>query len=207
MALLMEVVYHHKHGSLTNQLINAFRTIRVTLYLGADADEISALNAAENVSQSKRKTHSELDNIKMVSSWMHSMQQYTKLNKESALDVFKYAIAVRDPRLPLPDWLDKLLAGESSVMSARVVALANNVKLGDLQAWKAETTFEMMSNYAMVNQRVRFLKGFDETALADLNTKLFSVKRYCAPQVPVGPRNFDVSRPVAQQRLHSREGH
>ena len=34
MALLMEVVYHYKHQSLTNQLINAFRTIRVTLYLG-----------------------------------------------------------------------------------------------------------------------------------------------------------------------------
>ena len=60
-------------------------------------------------------------------------------------------------------------------MSARVAALANNVKLGDLQTWKAETTFEMMSSYAMVNQRVRFLKGFDETALAYLNTQLFSV--------------------------------
>ena len=175
MALLMEVVYHYKHQSLTPQLINAFRTIRITLYLGADADEISALNAAENVSQSKRKTHSELDNIKMVSSWMQSMQQYAKLSKDSALDVYKYAIAVRDPRFPLPDWLETLLGGESSAMSARVAALANNIKLGDLQTWKAETTFEMMSSYAMVNQRVRFLKGFDETALAYLNTQLFSV--------------------------------
>ena len=77
MALLMEVVYHFKHKSLTTQLINSFRTIRITLYLGADADETSALNAAENVAQSTRKTHSELDNIKMVSSWMHSMRQYT----------------------------------------------------------------------------------------------------------------------------------
>ena len=84
-------------------MINAFCTIRTTLYLGADADEISALSAAENVSQTTRKAHSELDNIKMVSSWMHSMRQYTKLSPDTALDVFKYAIAVRDPRLPRPE--------------------------------------------------------------------------------------------------------
>ena len=60
-------------------------------------------------------------------------------------------------------------------MSARVAALANNIKLADLQKWEAETTFESMANYAMVNQRVRFLKGFDDTALADLNSQLFSV--------------------------------
>ena len=84
MALLMEVVYHFKHKSLSSQMI-------------------SALNAAENVSQSKLKTHSELDNIKMVSSWMNSMQQYTKLSKDVALDVFKYVIVVRDRRIHLPD--------------------------------------------------------------------------------------------------------
>ena len=179
MALLMEVVYHYKHKSLTTQLISAFRTIRITLYLGADADEISALSAAENVSQSTRKTHSELDNIKMVSSWMHSMQQYTQLGPDTALDVFKYAIALRDPRLPLPEWLATLLVGGSSAMSARVAALAK------------ETTFELMPKYAMVNQRVRFLKGFDDTALADLNSQLFSV---------MGEKGI-AHRNVAQQRL------
>ena len=122
MALLMKVVYHFKHESLSSQLISAFSTI--------DVDEIYALSATENASQCK------------------------------------YAIAVRDPRIHLPDWLAK---------SARVAALAKNIKLTDLQAWKAETTFEMLSNYAMVNQRVRFLKGFDDTALEDLNSQLFSV--------------------------------
>ena len=60
-------------------------------------------------------------------------------------------------------------------MSARVAALANNIKLTDLQTWGAETTFEIMSNYAMVNQHVHFLKGFDDIALADWNSQLFSV--------------------------------
>ena len=101
------------------------------------------------------------------------MQQYTQLSPDTALDVFKYALAVRDPRLPLPEWLAKLLVGGSSAMSARVAALANNIKLGDLQKWDAETTFEGMANYAMVNQRVRFLTGFDDTDLADL-TKVLS---------------------------------
>ena len=45
---------------------------------------------------------------------MHNMRQYTKLSKDSALDVYKYAIAVRDPRFPLPDWLENLLVGGSS---------------------------------------------------------------------------------------------
>ena len=63
----------------------------------------------------------------MVSSWMNSMQQYTKLSKDVALDVYKYAIAVRDPRDPLPDWLEKLLEGGSSAMSARVAALERQV--------------------------------------------------------------------------------
>ena len=94
----------------------------------------------------------------------------------------------------------------------------------------------MMLNYAMVNQRVRFLKGFDDTALADFNSQLFSVmgekgiahrkfplrrsilrspdllqssafgRAKDIEQVPVGPRDFDGSRPVAQQVLQSREG-
>ena len=50
---------------------------------------------------------------------------------------YKYAIAVRDPRIHLPDWLAK---------SARVAALGKNIMLTDLQAWKPETTFDMMSN-------------------------------------------------------------
>ena len=71
MALLMEVVYHFKHESLSSQLISAFSTI--------DVDEIYALSAAENVSHS---------------SWI--MQQH------------KYAVAVREPRIHLPDWLAKV---------------------------------------------------------------------------------------------------
>ena len=47
---------------------------------------------------------------------------------------YKYAIAVRDPRIHLPDWLAK---------SARVAALGKNIMLTDLQAWKPETTFEL----------------------------------------------------------------
>ena len=78
--------------------------------------------------------------------------------------------------------IGKVVSGKFLGHVCQVAALANNIKSTDLQAWKAETTFEMMSNYAVVNERVRFLKGFDDTALEDLNSQLFSVmgeKRYC----------------------------
>ena len=35
----------------------------------------------------------------------------------------------------------------------------------------------------------------------------YEPKKYCAPQVPVGPRDFYVSQPAAQQCIQSREGH
>ena len=82
---------------------------------------------------------------------------------------YKYAIAVRDPRIHLPDWLAK---------SARVAALGKNIMLTDLQAWKPETTFDMMSNSQLFCD--------------------FWRKRY---------RDVDVSRLVAQRRIQSRDGH
>lgn len=48
------------------------------------------------------------------------------------------------------------------------------VRFEELKAWGAAPTFEQMNEYTRVNLRVRFLKGFCPSALADLNEKIFS---------------------------------
>ena len=118
MALFAEVVYHFKHKSLTDQLKTALASIRVTVYLAASVDEISNINVSENVAQHKRKVHTELDNLKLVQSWMSNMRVHQCLDAGKSLDVYKYAIALRDPRAPLPDWLAKLLKNGSTSMKA-----------------------------------------------------------------------------------------
>ena len=75
--------------------MEAFRCIRVTMYLHASRDEIGSLNASENVAQMKRKVHCELDNIKLVESWMKNMSIFEKLLANQALDVWKHGYGGR----------------------------------------------------------------------------------------------------------------
>ena len=177
MALFAEVVYHLKKITLTDRLKEAFRCIRVTMYLHASRDEIGSLNASENVAQMKRKVHCELDNIKLVESWMKNMSVFEKLSANSALDVWKYALCQIDPKASQhAPWMAALLGNKSGSLASRIDVIADkDITLNKLSKdMKATTTFEEMSSYAMVNQRVRFLKGFDPQALVKLNTKIFS---------------------------------
>ena len=177
MALFAEVVYHLKKVTLTEKLINAFRCIRVTMYMHASRDEIGSLNAAENVAQMKRKVHCELDNVKLVESWMKNMCAFDKLSANQALDVWKYALCQTDPKASQPPaWMVSLLENKSGSLASRIEAIADkDINLNKLtKDWKATTTFDEMTSYAMVNQRVRFLKGFDGQALEKLNSKIFS---------------------------------
>ena len=177
LALFAEVVYHLKKITLTERLKEAFRCIRVTMYMHAGRDEIGSLNASENVAQMKRKVHCELDNVKLVQLWMKNMVIFDKLSANQALDVWKYALCQTDPKASQPAaWMTALLGNKSGSLASRIDAIADkDINLNKLtKDMKATTTFEEMASYAMVNQRVRFLKGFDGQALEKLNTKIFS---------------------------------
>ena len=165
LALCMEVVYHWKHNSLTNALIHAFTHIRVTLLMNASRDEVAALNASENVAQMKRKSHSELDNIKLVEKWVATMKQNNKLNKTSALDVYKFCLCLRDPRQDLPEWMQNLLGKSAPTMESKVASVAKKeIGVKELNKWKAEPMFEEIKNYYGITNRLRFIKGFDSKA-------------------------------------------
>ena len=165
LALCMEVVYHWKHNSLTDALTHAFTHIRVTLLMNSSRDEIAGLNASENVAQMKRKSHSELDNIKLVEKWVDNMKPFKKLNSQAALDVYKFCLCLRDPRQDLPSWLQDLLGKNPPTMESKVASLAKkDIGIRELNKWKAEPMFEDIKNYYGITNRLRFLKGFDPKA-------------------------------------------
>ena len=72
MALIVGVVFHVVHdGTCPDNLKNAFTSLKVTLCIGASADEIINMSIKENIDQHKRKRHTEFDNIsKSSNGWM-----------------------------------------------------------------------------------------------------------------------------------------
>lgn len=148
---------------MPDHLAVAFKSIRLTIYLGGTPDELRALNYAENIEQHKRKQHTELDNIWAVREWMASMAGFPELDAQKALDVVKYAYALTDLRnREVPKWLRGLLkkGGLPNTLQGRIRALAplsHNV----LQAFGALSVHPQMSRYQDVALRVRLLKGFD----------------------------------------------
>jgi hypothetical protein len=64
MALIMGVVFHVVHdGTCLDNLKNAFTSLKVTLCIGASADEIINMSIKKNIDQHKRKRHTEFEHI------------------------------------------------------------------------------------------------------------------------------------------------
>ena len=85
---------------IDSRIAEAMSKIKIVLYLRATADEVRSLNAIENIDQSTRKQHVELDNVWALQNWAESIKQYPVLNPEKTLDIFKFALALGDPRHP-----------------------------------------------------------------------------------------------------------
>jgi len=125
-ALLATVVQQYLTGTtVTSELKNAFVSIRVVLLLQSSSSEIIVLSDNENSEQAERKRSSEVDLIGSVHAWMSSMKHMSKgkLDANKALDVFKFAASLRDPRQPLPVWLKSLLA-EHGMALRKITLLA-----------------------------------------------------------------------------------
>ena len=166
LCLIAEVVYLLKTtGACPEHLAKAFTSLRVTLYLLATPEDIVNLNAAENTEQFKRKQHSELDNISTVAYWQQQMGAHPQLCAAKALDVFKYALLVDDPRQLMPTWCAALMKNKAPTLKNKVLALADKaVTKRQLDALKAQPSHAQVSSYNAIALRVRFLKGFSQEA-------------------------------------------
>ena len=179
-ALLATAVEQLKtRAAIEDHVAHSFMRLRVALYLDATADEIMVLNQSENIEQHDRKRHIELDNISAVEQWMESVRATSadhKLNASSALDIWKYACALGDPRSPsCPKWLMKLMkdAGKSDTKGNRLAAVGDKkAKREHLEKEKATTPHPQMRTYQDIQARQRFLKGFDAVALGRLRTEI-----------------------------------
>ena len=182
-ALLATAVEQLKtRAAIEDHVAHSFMRLRVALYLDATADEIMVLNQSENIEQHDRKRHIELDNISAVEQWMESVRATSadhKLNASSALDIWKYACALGDPRSPsCPKWLMKLMkdAGKSDTKGNRLAAVGDKkAKREHLEKEKATTPHPQMRTYQDIQARQRFLKGFDAVALGRLRTEIADV--------------------------------
>jgi hypothetical protein len=125
-ALLATVVQHYMTGtSMKSELKDAFLSIRLVLLLSSSSSEITLLNDNENTEQAERKRSSEVDLISSVQLWMSSMKHLSKgkLDANKALDVFKFAASLRDPRQPLPVWLKALLREHNMALRSEIINL------------------------------------------------------------------------------------
>lgn len=79
LALMAQTVLLFKQGRLTapeHEFIrNAFCSLRVSLHLDLQTDELMLVNEAENIEQAERKRHNELDNIQLLVTWRASCHQ------------------------------------------------------------------------------------------------------------------------------------
>ena len=131
-AMLATVVQQFMTGtSVKSELKEAFISIRVVLLLSSSSSEIILLNDNENTEQAERKRTSEVDLIGSVQLWMSSMKHMSKgkLDANKALDVFKFAACLRDPRQQLPAWLSSLLREKD--LALRLINLLG----GELCSW------------------------------------------------------------------------
>ena len=166
-------------AAIEKPVADAFVKIRVILYLGATTDEIMILNQSENIEQHDRKRHIELDNISAVESWMESLQKSSaehQLSTQNALDIWKYACALEDPRSPkCPQFMKRLLKDlkKSDSRANRLAALSDKkAKRELLEKEKAATPHPQMRTYQDIQARHRFLKGFNPVALERLRTEI-----------------------------------
>ena len=96
---LAQAIYQLKTTSKIEPRIEAaLKSVKVALYPKASKDEVRALNAVENLDQSQRKQHIELDNVWALNECAVSMKSYPCLDPSKTLDIFKFGLALADPR-------------------------------------------------------------------------------------------------------------
>jgi hypothetical protein len=166
LALCAQIVHQFKtQPNIDPKLVDSFLRLRVSLYLGASAQEVNLLNADENVSQVERKRHTEMDNINVVRSWMTEMSSYPQLSPMSALDVFKFGAVLGDARRGLaavPEWLGEELGNGQPTLEHRLkIVTAKGVTKKWLQNKKAAMSHPVVRDYDALYLRHRFLKGFE----------------------------------------------
>ena len=164
LALICEVVYEYKtQKQVSPFLATAFKRIRLNVCFNATGDEIEMLGQVDNIEQSKRKKHTEMDNILAVLSWTESMRGWsTQLKGTSCLDVVRFACCLSDLRRSEPEpWMLGLLGGKPNTMKNRVAAIASSsVTKRWLSQNKATLPHPQMSSYDAVSMRFRFIRGF-----------------------------------------------
>ena len=158
LALIVATVSAYKQkGAIPDRLANAFKSIRLMVYFNGSAEEIGVLNHAENIEQAKRKRHTENDNILAMKSWMVAAARASaKGLGDSALDVYRVAVILGDPRRPTstPTWLQKELKGlnKAPTLANKVLAVCEkHVNKKYLADHKANPIHPQM-NFAALEQ-------------------------------------------------------
>ena len=166
LAMIAQVVFEFKTGTIDEKLSTAFKQVRLNVCFNASGDEIALIGQCDNIEQSLRRKHSEMDNILAVLSWHQSMEVWSSsLKSGSALDLMRFACCLVDPRSfeTTPEWLTKLLNGKLNTMANRVVAVANsNVTKRWLTDNKVKPAHPQMNSYEALALRHRFVKGFTQ---------------------------------------------
>ena len=123
LALIAQVVFEFMTtGKIPGKLATAFKQVRLNVCFNASGDEIALIGQCDNIEQSLRKKHSEMDNILAVLSWQQSMEGWSDILKpDSPLDVMRFACCLGDLRSSenTPEWLAKLLNGKPNILINR----------------------------------------------------------------------------------------
>ena len=158
LALIVATVSAYKQKcTIPERLANAFKSIRLMVYFNGSAEEIGVLNHAENIEQAERKRHTENDNILAMKSWMVAdARASAKGLGDSALDVYRVAVILGDPRRPTstPTWLQKELKGlnKAPTLANKVLAVCEkHVNKKYLADHKANPIHPQM-NFAALEQ-------------------------------------------------------
>ena len=168
-ALVRHVVNEVMNGRVPDPMYAvAFMSIRITWLLDATADEIFTIKAEENLEQHNRKRWSELDNLFATECWRKAMKdRKCNLDNNKAMDVFKFALCLGDPRVPgvVPNWMTSLLKGKQPSIENKLAAISDpKVTIKLLNEKKATVNHPEMRTYQQIQLRTRALKGFNHFA-------------------------------------------
>jgi hypothetical protein len=176
LALIVGPVTAYKQtGQIPSDLASTFKSIRL---FNTSPEEMGVVNQAENIEQGDRKRHSELDNLLAVQSWVEAAHRVSATGLgNNALDVFKFAVILGDPRRPAdtPAWLSKELKNlgkAASLANKLAVVCMKHVNKKYLAEHKANPIHPQMNSFAAFFLRYRTVRGFH--ALEELHRELYS---------------------------------
>ena len=162
-----------KFPGFTEAMTRAFEGIRVTIMLGAVADEIENVNEDENAAKAKEKVFCELDCIMAVRRWQKNIATENffgvdRAEKITPAEISKYACVLTDPKAAPPQWLQTLLAakGLKNTLRNRVSVVGDKkITCKWLAEAKATGFHPILNGYTTISLRHRFLRGFHPGAV------------------------------------------